>query len=58
MVHALAAARTTPRPRRTRNPVTTITVNRETWRVAVRLAGGDVRRLRVIDQTTVVVRNH
>ena len=56
-VHKHAAARRQYRPRRTPAPVTVRRVREAAWMTAVTLAGGDTRRLRVVNDSTVLVLN-
>jgi hypothetical protein len=57
-VHTWAAGRRHRGPARVRYPVTTRKPNPAAWRAALKLAGGDARRLRVsADGGAVVVTN-
>lgn len=56
-VHRLAAARRRRRAPRRTAPVTVTRVDPQVWRIAIRLAKGDMGRLRVVDSTSVVVIN-
>ncbi len=56
-VHKHAAARRQYWPRRAPAPVTTRRVRQAAWTTAVALAGGDTRRLRVVNDSTVLVLN-
>jgi hypothetical protein len=55
-VPASSSGHRMPRPRS--GPVITIRVVPAVWRAALRLAGGDARRLQVVDAGTVLVHNH
>lgn len=50
-------ARPRKRPRRRRNPVTTITVNPKVWRKALQLSDGNPRRIVIESETSVLVKN-
>ena len=55
--HELAAAKRRLKPSRRSNPATIEQVSPEAMALAIELAGGDMRRVRVIDARTVLVRN-
>jgi hypothetical protein len=55
-IHRNAAAKTPKRkPRQLNGPVESIVVDRRVWKEALRLAEGNPRRLRIVDEKTVVV---
>jgi len=54
-VHANAAAKRARRPRPAKQPVLVTRVNRGVMATALRLAGGDARRIRIISPTQVRV---
>jgi hypothetical protein len=45
------------RPSGTNGPVTVVRPDPEAWTAALRLAGGEARRLRVVSTTEVIVKN-
>jgi hypothetical protein len=53
----LAAAKREKRPRRRTEPARTVRVDSLALKVALDLAGGDLRRIRIISATEVQVRN-
>jgi hypothetical protein len=55
--HELAAAKRRHKPSRRSSPATIEQVSPEAMALAIELAGGDVRRVRVVDARTVLVRN-
>src|SRR5690242_5579785 len=57
-VHQLAAAKRAAKPRSKPEPVETFTPNPVAWLTALALADGDAKRLRAIDQDTILVANH
>jgi hypothetical protein len=56
-LHRDAALRTGRRRAPTPGPVTTITVDRDLWAVALRAAGGDARRIEIKSATSVIIWN-
>ncbi len=57
-LHAYAAAKRRKRQRSRSGPVIVVTVHREVWETALQAANGDVRRIRIISSTEVIVANH
>ena len=57
-LHGRAALRTRGRGKQRNGPVAVTRVNQTAWHIAVFLAGGDVRRLRVLRPSEVLVPNH
>jgi hypothetical protein len=57
MVHKYAAGRIPRRSRHSAGPVEVVRVDPEVWAVALRLAGRNARRLRVLDAWSVLVLN-
>jgi hypothetical protein len=56
--HKTGAVQRKRRPqRRPAEPVEVTRVHPDAWALAVELADGDIRRLRVIDARTVLIRN-
>ena len=55
--HELAAAKRRLKPSRRSSPATIEQVSPEAMALAIKLADDDVRRVRVIDARTVLVRN-
>ena len=56
-VHRMAGGRYPKRSRRRTEPVESVRVDPEVWTLALRLAGRNVRRLRVLDEWSVLVLN-
>lgn len=56
-VHRLGAMRKRRRPRRRPAPVEVIRVDPLVMALALEKANGDARRIEIVDETTVIVRN-